>query len=466
MASTTLWILTEERPKNETIGYILYRFCKDRNLACFIDTLRIIPILNDDRTFSFKYELIGFKCRSIEKVFLKIVSGYSSFVDYLVFLTDEEPNYNDIPIYAIEETKTDDSESRNTGVYQRASKFVYINFYYQNTPKIMFYNLKVPQKKIPTQTYIFGTRCLMTLGVEIVGKNLDYEIFKPFQSIEELIEFKEKMRAAPAGNIPIQIKKEDDVIKISGRLIKAGTLSHDPNIGAISLICATVRKLGWNGKITITNHGLHQNNLSQNNKFLQIAHKLSIELDGLKLSSTFDTNYYWKYEEESEKLGTIFIHLVVENFTNGKSIFENHAGSEKGYFITANGMPIPLAKYVDRALYKAGDKSKIISIPDLILIDFGRSEIINIEGKKYEYRTKAIEELKNYDDIERLYINKYYPKYKVIRTVVLYGSHEKRVVELEVGFLLNKDGYLCLGIKAPGIFKDAIKNLIDFWFNF
>ena len=129
-------------------------------------------------------------------------------------------------------------------------------------------------------------------------------------------------------------------------------------------------------------------------------------------------------------------------------------------------MPIPLAKYVDRALYKAGDKSKIISIPDLILIDFGRSEIINIEGKKYEYRTKAIEELKNYDDIERLYINKYYPKYKVIRTVVLYGSHEKRVVELEVGFLLNKDGYLCLGIKAPGIFKDAIKNLIDFWFNF
>ena len=74
--------------------------------------------------------------------------------------------------------------------------------------------------------------------------------------------------------------------------------------------------------------------------------------------------------------------------------------------------------------------------------------------------------MKNYDDIERLYINKYSPKYKVIRTVVLYGSHEKRVVELEVGFLLNKDGYLCLGIKAPGIFKDAIKNLIDFWFNF
>ncbi len=33
---------------------------------------------------------------------------------------------------AIEETKTSDDESRNTGVYQRGSKFVYITPYYQN----------------------------------------------------------------------------------------------------------------------------------------------------------------------------------------------------------------------------------------------------------------------------------------------------------------------------------------------
>ena len=31
------------------------------------------------------------------------------------------------PIYAIEETKTDDKESRNTGVYQRCSKFIFIS---------------------------------------------------------------------------------------------------------------------------------------------------------------------------------------------------------------------------------------------------------------------------------------------------------------------------------------------------
>jgi hypothetical protein len=39
------------------------------------------------------------------------------------------------------------------------------------------------------------------------------------------------------------------------------------------------------------------------------------------------------------------------------------------------------------------------------------------------------------------------------------------VVEIEIGFLLNKNGDLVLGIRAPELFKDAIKNLIDFWFS-
>ena len=83
---------------------------------------------------------------------------------------------------------------------------------------------------------------------------------------------------------------------------------------------------------------------------------------------------------------------MVENFTSGASIFENHAGCEKGYFITKDGKPIALEKYSDRAKYKAGEKDQIIAIPDLILIDFGRSEIINIEGKNINF---AIKPLKN-----------------------------------------------------------------------
>lgn len=172
---------------------------------------------------------------------------------------------------------------------------------------------------------------------------------------------------------------------------------------------------------------------------------------------------YWKYDTDGEKLGTIFIHLVVENFTQGYSIFENHAGCERGYFFPLEGEPISLAKYKDKKKYKSGNKEQIIHIPDLILIDFGRSEVINVEGKKYKFRQKGIDELKNYDFIEENYIHKHYPDFKIIRTVVLYGSKEEKIIEIEIGFLLNEKGQLILGIKAPKLFKEAIKNLLDFW---
>jgi hypothetical protein len=457
-----LWILTEERPKNTVLETIFKKFAKDYNLGGFIDPIRILPILEKDK-FSFTYEVTGFKCNKVDKVYIKIVSGNSSFTDYLIFYQDEQPKLNDLPIYAIEETKTDDKESRNTGVYQRCSKFTFIDHYYPNIRKIMLYSLRVSQKETPTATYIFGTRLLLTLGVEILGKTLDADIFKPFDSINEIIELKEKMRKAPKGNTPIMLTNFNDRIEVSGRLYKSGGLSHDPNIGALSIISAVLRNLGWDKRIVITQHGLEQKHIGKKNKFIQIANNLQIELEGLKIPVVNFNDEYWKYDKDGEKLGTIFIHIVVESFTSGYSIFENHAGCEKSYFLQKDGGVIPLAKYSDRDLYKAGDKSKIINIPDLILIDFGRSEIINVEGKKYKFRQNGIDELANYDYIEEHYIKKSYPEFRIVRTVVLYGSAENKLIEIEIGFLLNERGELILGIKAPELFKDAIMNLLDYW---
>jgi len=457
-----LWFLTEERPKKEVLSTIFTKFIKDYGYTGFIDTLRIFPILVDNK-FTFTYEVTGFRCNKIDKVYIKTVSGNSSFTDFLIFYQECEPTIEDQPIYAIEETKTDDKESRNTGVYQRCSKFVFIQNYYPTVRKIMLYCLQVEQKVKPTETYIFGTRLLLTLGVEILGKRLDSEIFKPFETVDEIIESKLTMRKAPTGNVPILLVKKKGKIEVSGRLFKSGGLSHDPNIGALSIICAVLRKLGWKKEIEITQHGLRQEHVGHSNKFIQIANKLNIKLKALKVPKAELDKDYWKYDTDGEKLGTIFIHLVVENFTQGYSIFENHAGCEKGYFIPKEGEPIPLAKYKDRAKYKEGDKTQIIEIPDLILIDFGRSEVINVEGKKYKFRRNGIEELNNYEHIEKNYILKHYPEFKIIRTVVLYGSKETEIIEIEVGFLLNENGQLILGIKAPELFKEAITNLLDFW---
>lgn len=210
-------------------------------------------------------------------------------------------------------------------------------------------------------------------------------------------------------------------------------------------------------------HGLKQNHIGKTNKFVQIANQLGISLEYLTLPQTTLPEEYWHYETKGEKLGTIFIHLVVENFTNGYSIFENHAGCEKGYFITKNREHLSLAKYADREKYKAGDKNQIIFIPDLVLLDVADTEVITIEGKKYEFRQNGINELNNYNSFDELYLKPYYPEFKIVRTVVLYGSQNEKIAEIQVGFLLNEKGKMVLGINAPKLFKKAIENLLDYW---
>ena len=463
MPQKNLWILTEERPKVSVLQKIFKYFSKDKQVGFLGNPLQIIPLSDQFNKFSFTYEVVGFKCASVNKVFIKTVSGSSSFVDFLVFFQERQPTIEEVPLYAIEETKTDDKESRNTGVYQRCSKFVYIQNYFPSIKKIMLYELQVEQKENPTETYIFGTRMLITLGVDIVGKELDGQIFKPFSSIDELILAKKNMRKAPAGNVPILITKLENRIEVSGRLYKNNGLSHDPNIGALSIISAVLRKLGWKKEIVITQHGLQQSHVGNTNKFVQIANTLKLSLDGLNVPKAVLPREYWHYEKQGEKLGTIFIHLVVENFTKGYSIFENHAGCEKGYFQTSAGEYLPLKKYVDREAYKNGDKNQIVFIPDLVLLDVDENQVITIEGKKYENRSKGIEELNNYDAFDKLYVKPNYRNFTIVRTVVLYGSNEELIAEIEVGFLLNERGKLVLGVKAPALFRKAINNLLDYW---
>ena len=90
MKNSNLWILTEERPKREVIANILMMFAKDNKFACFIDTIRILPIL-EKGNFTFLYEVVGFRCNKIERVFIKSISGFSSFVDFLIFSQEKQP---------------------------------------------------------------------------------------------------------------------------------------------------------------------------------------------------------------------------------------------------------------------------------------------------------------------------------------------------------------------------------------
>jgi hypothetical protein len=454
----TLWILSEERPKVEAIGFVLEKFSKDQGIASFIDKLRVVPVRNDQGDFSFWYEVIGYKTPQVDRVLLKIISGNSSFIDFLVFFQDKEPSEGDRPLFMVEETKTDDEESRNTGIYQRCSKFVYAELHYPNMDLNMYYNLKIKQRTSQTDTNIFGTRCLRSLGIKIEGKVVDEQLNTPFSSLEEMIKFKLDMKRPPAGNVPIDIGIVGKELQISGKLFKDGGLKNDPNIGALSLIASTARKLGWKDKIVITRHGLSQSHVQPGNKFIRIASAVNIELQGLDMPNSELKHPYWHYNTKGEKLATIFIHLVVENFTNGISVFENHAGSEKGYFIT------PEKKYLALEKYVPGIKPrKSIDIPDLILLDVERKQVLNIEGKTFENMDLGIRTLENYEDIERMYIKKFYPGYEIQRSVVLFGSMNENIKPIQVSFLLNQEGKMILGIRAPQLFREAFDNLKKYW---
>lgn len=457
-----LWILSEEKPRAKSILKIIDKFGPDNKFDFTNKGLKIVPILKDGK-FTFIYRIDNVECKDVKNIFIKIVSGNSSFVDYLIFYQDEEPTDKSVPMYAIEETKTDDSESRNTGVYQRLTKFVLADFYYPDVKKIMLYSLQIKQKEIQTLTNLFGTRILKTLGVEILGKNAEKEPVKPFNSIDELIKVKNSMKSPPKGNVPIKLEQKGDRISISGRLFKSNGLSHDPNIGALTAISSCLRKLGWKKDIVITHHGLSQQHIGKRNKFIQIANEINIKLDGLTIPKTKINESYWHYETKSEKVGSIFIHIVIEEYTSGIVIYENHAGCERGYLHDKTGQPIVVKKYQDgmRDSYKAGNKSAIIYLPDLIIFDKNRDKITDIEGKKYSTRKTGIEELKNYDYIENTVIKPLFNPSGFERTVVIYGSKNNEIQEKEIGFMLNENGEIIVNPNAPEIIKEAVENLIS-----
>ena len=91
----------------------------DNQYAGIFKGITFLPLIDDAGNFTFTYEVLGFSSKYINKIFIKTISGGSSFVDYVLFYQDEEPTIDDMPLYLIEETKTDDKESRNTGVRQK-----------------------------------------------------------------------------------------------------------------------------------------------------------------------------------------------------------------------------------------------------------------------------------------------------------------------------------------------------------
>jgi len=446
-----IWILTEERPKESVVKTILELLQSDFNITLNIENVVINPII-EESIFKFTYIVEGVRSANFENIYLKLVSGNSSFIDYLVCKQEHEPEDGDCSniLMAVEETKTSDKESRNTGVSQRATKFIYAKKYCPHAKLYMLYNdeLENDEDKKPSDTNIFGTNILLTLGVKIVGKsNLAW--FTPFSSIDEVIAFKNEMRDPPDGNVPVKITKNDNVIYISGRLSKpkdAGNIGHDPNIGTLSMISGVLRALGWTRRIVITRHGTTQQYVSRNktNKFLYVCKLLNLEMDGLAI--TYPDTYrekYWHYEKSSEKVASILLHIMCSN-VGIRYIYENHAGCERGYFKNVNGNLITLPK--------KDTHGENLLIPDVILSDTTNRNIYLIEGKKLTTLQVGLAEIEDYDSIEDEYIKVEYPNFNYYRYLSIFGGHCTFLPDRKIMLYLNSDGLIILNRDLPQIF--------------
>ena len=456
-----LWILTEEKPKISVITQIAKLYARDFVSVVQINELEIIPLFEESK-FLFVYRVLGIEIEGISNIYIKTVSGNTSFVDFLVFKQMNAPDENAMekPIMAIEETKTSDKESRNTGVCQRVTKFVYIDVFYSDIKKYMLYNeeLDADESVRPSETNIIGTNILLTIGVSIEGKN-NLSWFKPYKSIDEIIADKNNQRQPPSGNVAIRIKKEDDAIYISGRLEKpkgAGNIGHDPNIGTLTMLSKGIRALGWDKKIVITKHGVSQeyiNRCSARNKFIFICKLLDLELEGINIPKTIELpKTYWHYERRSEKVASILLHILGEN--NGLlEVYQNHAGCERGYFYSKKREQITLPK-------KAKDGNNLL-LPDVVMFDIDENTVILIEGKQLSTLNQGIAELKGYDAIENEYIKPYYPGSTTYRYVSIFGGDENGVSHQDVLFQLNNDGELFINESTPQFIQDDFKPTED-----
>ena len=283
MSINKLWILTEEYPLVRPVKALIEIFCQkfDVEVKFTEQTIQVVPVYNSDNKYDGTYKVVGAKVND-QEIILKIVMGNSSFIDYLLFYQEKEPVKTDTPLLLAEVTKTDDSESRNTGINQRATKMIYAKKFYPSAQYIMYYDISVVQKSKVSPTYSFGARCFATLSnVGLAGRTVP-EVYVPFVNYDELIQAKSLIKAPPKGNVPTGVSKIGDVIHISARLQKNGTIGHDPNIGFVALVAGALRSTGYTGKIVVDNHGLPTNYvLSAKNKFAYISSLLNIELDNV-----------------------------------------------------------------------------------------------------------------------------------------------------------------------------------------
>jgi hypothetical protein len=365
-------ILTEEDPSNGEVSFLLNEILKIE--SSLFEDAKIVPNYIDNK-FKGEWEIIFDNYRIIIKLF----KGESSCADYLLFngcVTNDTSAENALCV--LESTKTNDTNSRNTSVNQRITKFIVYKKLYPNSNArmVMYYNNK--WEKDLSDTATFGLRLMKSLNIEayhgeIINENL-YDLYSigEFASIEEIMHEKNKIKEKK-GNVSVKIRNVDDTYYISCKLDKgkssgSGKISHDPNVGLLSGLITFIHNNNNTCKIVIEKHNVSQNyfNKLPKSKFWYAINEIPVEFSDITIIKRPSLpNAYFRIENScTEKISTILLsHIIDKKYS---CIFSNHSGCALTN-IKTNDKDIIVERTMPR--------------PDILFYDKNENTLLIVEGK-------------------------------------------------------------------------------------
>lgn len=396
----TITICTEENPQINEVEFILTYL----GFRCRVKSLTASVKGNTwDGTFLAETD------NPSVSVLIILVKGSGSFVDYIVY-DNVDPDEETVPILLMESTKTTDSESRNTAINQRFTKFAVARQRFPTTPLVLYYNT---EQVTSTATNLFGRRLLTTFGVksyDVKGNDLLADSY-PFTSVEEIINeknaFKEKK-----GNVSVKIAlSAPHTYTISAKLSKGKntTICHDPNKGLVTGIASAIYSLDKEAKFIITSHCVAVDQIKRTtDKFWYANSAYDLKLEGCNASSKGIAcpASYWSKDCKSEKAATINYQNHMEK--NGwTTIYHNHSSSARSYFMDPNG--------------KEHQVPKDLTIPDVVMANPKKRCIQVCEGKILKDCFLGVKQLENLTGFLK-YLQTHYMGYTVERGLCLYGD--------------------------------------------
>jgi len=395
--STNYTICTEENPQLGEVQFIL-------NYLHVNATVTSIAASVTGDSWDGSFEVITDQPNV--SISLRLVKGHGSFVDYIVYQEKDPKEESSMPVLLVESTKTDDSESRNTSINQRFTKFAVARQRFPTTPLVLYFN---KENKATTPTSVFGRRLLATFGVEAYDTEKNILLETPaFTSVAELLQAKNAIREK-AGNVSVKIAElSPHHYQIRAKLSKGANLTvcHDPNKGLVTGIASAIYELDSEASFVISDHGVDTSKLRNSDKFWYANNRYDLRLEGSELSSkgVKGAMVYWTFETQSEKSSTILFQNCME--MAGKSVlYHNHSSSARSYFVDSE--------------QKNHAIPKDVTIPDLVLADHTTKKIYICEGKIKKDVAMGARQLDNLTKFID-YIQPLYPSYSIEKGLCVY----------------------------------------------